>query len=318
MRRMRDEEMELSRRFHDRGGVEPEYGLAAGPVEGSSVNGYGVSGDSTNSYGVFGSSYHAAGVRGVSVNRPEGIGVSGYAPFGIGVHGQSVDRIGVLGISSNHTGVVGQSTRGAGVAGVSAEFEGLHAETRSGWAAAIAAINQNYDSNGAAIYAEKKGAVGHAGYFVGDVKVTRYLYARLVPTGADCAEDFDVTDATAVEPGAVLVVGGDGRLCQCSEPYDKRVVGVVSGAGGYEPGIVLDEQPRRRNRKPIALLGKVYCKVDANYAPIDVGDLLTTSGTLGHAMKTTDAKKAFGSVIGKSLGALTEGVGLIPILVALQ
>ena len=72
------------------------------------------------------------------------------------------------------------------------------------------------------------------------------------------------------------------------------------------------------NRKPIALLGKVYCKADAGYAPIEVGDLLTTSATPGHAMKATDAVKAFGAVIGKALRPLKEGQGLIPIMIALQ
>jgi hypothetical protein len=62
----------------------------------------------------------------------------------------------------------------------------------------------------------------------------------------------------------------------------------------------------------------VYCKVDAQYSPIEVGDLLTTSPTPGHAMKADDPLKAFGTVIGKALRPLSEGQGLIPILIALQ
>jgi hypothetical protein len=69
---------------------------------------------------------------------------------------------------------------------------------------------------------------------------------------------------------------------------------------------------------PVALVGKVYCKVDAQYASIEVGDLLTTSPTRGHAMKVTDPFKAFGSVIGKALHPLETGQGMIPILIALQ
>jgi hypothetical protein len=69
---------------------------------------------------------------------------------------------------------------------------------------------------------------------------------------------------------------------------------------------------------PLALLGKVFCKVDAQYSPIEVGDLLTTSPTIGHAMKADDPLKAFGSVIGKALRPLQAGRGMIPILVALQ
>ena len=69
---------------------------------------------------------------------------------------------------------------------------------------------------------------------------------------------------------------------------------------------------------PIALIGKVYCKVDTSYGAIEVGDLLTTSPTSGHAMKARDPLKAFGAVIGKALRSIENGAGLIPILVSLQ
>ena len=69
----------------------------------------------------------------------------------------------------------------------------------------------------------------------------------------------------------------------------------------------------------MALVGKVYCKVDAQDTPIEVGDMLTTSATKGHAMKAEDPMKAFGAVIGKALGSMPAAqTGLIPILVALQ
>jgi hypothetical protein len=96
------------------------------------------------------------------------------------------------------------------------------------------------------------------------------------------------------------------------------VAGVVSCAGEYRHGLVLDKHPSQEGRVPVALVGKVYCKVDAEYSSIEVGDLLTTSPTEGHAMKAADAVKAFGCVIGKALGGLKQGRGLIPILVALQ
>ena len=71
-------------------------------------------------------------------------------------------------------------------------------------------------------------------------------------------------------------------------------------------------------RMPIALIGKVYCKVDADFAVVHVGDLLTTSPTRGYAMKADDPQKAFGAVIGKALKSMSHGQGLIPILIALQ
>jgi hypothetical protein len=153
-----------------------------------------------------------------------------------------------------------------------------------------------------------------AGFFEGDVEVTGDI--RLA--NADCAEDFDVSGAVEVEPGTVMVLGHDGALSESQQAYDKRVVGVISGAGDYKPGIVLDKQQTSSNRQPIALMGKVFCKADAQFAAIEVGDLLTTSPTPGHAMKTSDPLKAFGAVIGKTLRPLGAGQGLIPILIALQ
>jgi hypothetical protein len=137
-------------------------------------------------------------------------------------------------------------------------------------------------------------------------------------TNADCAEDFDICETEQVEPGTVMVLGEEGVLYPSQQPYDKRVAGVISGAGDYKPGIVLDKQESSNTRKPIALLGKVYCKVDAQYGVIEVGDLLTTSPMPGHAMKAHDPLKALGAMLGKALRPLAEGQGLIPILIALQ
>jgi hypothetical protein len=137
-------------------------------------------------------------------------------------------------------------------------------------------------------------------------------------SAANCAVDFDVVDATVVEPGSVMVMEEDGRLRQSSQPYDKRAVGVVSGAKDTQPGIVLDRKSVTLGHKPIALMGKVFCNVDATIVPIEVGDLITTSPTVGHAMKADDHDKAFGAVIGKALSSLPSGKGLIPILITLQ
>ncbi len=121
-----------------------------------------------------------------------------------------------------------------------------------------------------------------------------------------------------IEPGTVMVLDDEGCLAQSREAYDKRVAGIVSGAGDYKPGLVLDKQLEQDHRVAIALMGKVFCKVDAQHAPIAVGDLLTTSPTAGHAMKATDVLSAFGAIIGKALRPLASGKGLIPVLVALQ
>jgi hypothetical protein len=135
---------------------------------------------------------------------------------------------------------------------------------------------------------------------------------------ADCAEEFDIAQSESVDPGTVVVLGEEGAVLPSHQAYDKRVAGIVSGAGDYQPALVLDRRPTGQNRLPIALMGKVYCKVDATYGPVEIGDLLTTSPTPGHAMKADDPMKAFGAVIGKALRPLLAGQGMIPVLVALQ
>lgn len=135
--------------------------------------------------------------------------------------------------------------------------------------------------------------------------------------GADCAELFEADDPSSIEPGTVVVVGEGERLSPCAEAYDRRVAGIVSGAGGLRPGVVLGSVASSQRRLPIALTGRAYCKADARFGAIEVGDLLTTSVTPGHAMKAAD-HRAFGAVIGKALRSLATGDGLIPVLVALQ
>ena len=140
----------------------------------------------------------------------------------------------------------------------------------------------------------------------------------IIIANADCAEDFEIASAEKIEAGMVMVFNDFGKLEQSTSPYDKRVAGVVSGDGNLKPGLVLGRKLGNKDMLPIALVGKVYCKVDADYESIGVGDLLTTSATLGYAMKASDPARSFGAVIGKALRSLKSGRDRIPILVALQ
>lgn len=88
--------------------------------------------------------------------------------------------------------------------------------------------------------------------------------------------------------------------------------------GGKDP-----EQPREQVKESqmgrmVTLGAYSFCKVDADIAPIETGDLLTTSPTPGHAQKVTDRAKAVGAIIGKALAPLASGKGKIPVLVTLQ
>ncbi|HXJ95678.1 MAG TPA: hypothetical protein VMT20_22780 [Terriglobia bacterium] len=262
----------------------------------------------TGGPGVFGQSEGTGELGGgvIGINKhlgdAAGPGVFGKSS-GTGVWGFSETWMGVFGITNSTTG-------GAGVFGKSDSGEGVRGESASTQHGAVVGVNTN--AAGVGVYG-KGGRL--AALFEGHVEVTGDI--RLANAG-DCAEDFDIAAADSVEPGTVMVLGEQGSLHQGRQAYDKRVAGVISGAGNFKPGIVLDKQESQLNRKPLALLGKVYCKVDAGYAPIQVGDLLTTSPTPGHAMKADDPLRAFGSVIGKALRPLPSGQGLIPILIALQ
>lgn len=140
----------------------------------------------------------------------------------------------------------------------------------------------------------------------------------IILRNADTAENFDIAEAVRVKPGMVMTLNEIGKIIPSSTPYDKKVVGVVAGAGDHRPGIIMDNKGDSSKRIPVSVLGKVACKADATQAPIDVGDLLTTSQIVGHAMKATDQKKSFGSIIGKALSPLAEGLGFVDILVTLQ
>ena len=69
---------------------------------------------------------------------------------------------------------------------------------------------------------------------------------------------------------------------------------------------------------PVALTGRVYAMVDTIYGSVEPGDLLTTSDTPGHARKVTDPARAQGAILGKAMTPLSEGKGLVLVLVALQ
>lgn len=135
---------------------------------------------------------------------------------------------------------------------------------------------------------------------------------------ADCAEEFEVLPWVAAEPGTVMALGEGGALRPTRQAHERAVVGVVSGAGSYKPGIVLDRQPGQGHRRPIALMGKTWVKVTDEGGPIAIGDLLTSAGTEGHAMRAGDPARCFGAVIGKAIAPHAAGSGLIPMLIALQ
>lgn len=140
--------------------------------------------------------------------------------------------------------------------------------------------------------------------------------------GADLSEQFDVrSDDDVIEPGSVVSIdpAAAGDLRVSARAYDRRVAGIISGAGGVRPGMLMGQRGSEADgQHPVALTGRVYCKVDASYGAIEPGDLLTTSDTPGHAMKVTDHARATGAILGKAMTALESGRGQVLVLVSLQ
>jgi hypothetical protein len=154
-----------------------------------------------------------------------------------------------------------------------------------------------------------------------DVAGTAMCEILKITGGSDMAEPFDVKETDVVKAGMVLSIDSEnpGKLKISQKAYDRCVAGIVSGAGGIEPGMLMAQSGTVADGDyPVALTGRVYCWADASYGKIQPGDLLTTSDTPGHSMKAADYNKAQGAVLGKAMTKLEEGRGLVLVLVTLQ
>jgi hypothetical protein len=185
-----------------------------------------------------------------------------------------------------------------------------------GWGSGNSYGVKAYSQNSAAIYASTA-VEGETGW---GLLTPNYIRAKgsQFPT-ADVAEYMPATDD--VSPGTVMIISDDGKLTESTTAYDTRVAGIVS----TEPGVLLGSKDTGNpGEEQIAIGGRVPCKVDATKAPIHAGDLLTTSDLPGHAMKAEpdiiNGKKYYpdGTVLGKAMGTLENGTGVIEVLVTLQ
>lgn len=165
---------------------------------------------------------------------------------------------------------------------------------------------------------------------VGDIKSSTTITAgtdlsaavvEIRGSGNDVAETFKV-NAEHVEPGMVVSIDpkNPGELTLCSEANDRKVAGIISGAGDLHTGIHLGDIPNTEaGEQAVALTGRVWCWVDtAMTGPVNPGDSLTTSTTPGHAMKVLDYNLSQGAMIGKAMTSLESGRGLVLVLVSLQ
>jgi len=209
---------------------------------------------------------------------------SGTADDGIEISGVKTDRIRIGGLSSSADGI----------AMMDGSFHtGLY--VRNG---VIGVHIINDDPTHTALKVEGETLL------CGDLHVTGTVTAD----GSDLAEYFTTEPC---EAGDVMVIdrNADKRLIKSTQPYDYRVVGVVSS----NPGFALGED--EENKKLVALLGQVECKVTTENGAISPGDLLVTSSKPGYLMRGDINKIKPGMIIAKALEKLEEGEGKILVLV---
>lgn len=129
-----------------------------------------------------------------------------------------------------------------------------------------------------------------------------------------------VETAVPLAPGTVVIVDplNPNSVQTASRAYDTRVAGAVS----QQPGLLLGEPGD--TKAMVAQSGRVRVKSDAQYGAIKIGDLLVTSPTPGHAMRSRPMRVGKetlhrpGTLLGKALEALPRGKGQILVLLTLQ
>jgi hypothetical protein len=157
-------------------------------------------------------------------------------------------------------------------------------------------------------------------HVVGNVRVDGTITGATV-IGAvyqDVAEWVPAT--TKMTPGTVVVMNPDksNEVMASGHAYDTMVAGVVSA----QPGILLGVAGEAKEQ--VATTGRVRVRVDARQSPVRIGDLLVTSDEPGTAMKSIPVELSGiamhrpGTIIGKALEPLADGVGEILVLLSLQ
>lgn len=281
-----------------RGEAPAGVGMAGHTDDGYGVYGYDGGGTQARGYGGYFYSENGTGAFGYSNGAlsPQNAwapGLSGYSANGVGVFGQSNSA------ATYMSGVRGENT-GTGFGGYFTSENGvpLKAETRNG------------PGNAFEIGAPFGGDL----VFRVDMDGNVFADGPYSSAGADVAELLPAADG--LEPGDVLVVGADGVLTRSSKAYQPTVVGVYSTKPSLIGGV--REGESQDGKAPLAIVGVVPVKVSAENGPISAGDLLTTAGIPGHAMRCAEVELCFGRSLGKALEDLPAGTGTIQALITLQ
>jgi len=268
----------------------PSFGVRG--VAGSSTCS-GVKGEASNgnggvigspSYGVFGSSVSQDGVGGQSEHqhgvhaRSSGTGISGSAMFA-----SSISGIAIWGETRSSDTVFGGVNKGTG-------------RLINMWAGSGGEYNRFYVTNSGEVYAD------------GGFHSFKSGYAEFM--------SVDGGEKDLMENGDVVAIDINGKLRRTVEAYQPTVIGVYTENAGMaiRPP---ENKADTDNRVPVALMGIVSVKATDENGPIRPGDLLVSSKTPGHAMRA-GGKAPQGTIFGKALSPLAEGVGVIRVVLSLQ
>jgi hypothetical protein len=266
------------------------------------------------------------------------IGIEGLASSAdgnvIGVDGVtfSDQGIGVLGNRTNPTasGFGGGGVRGQTSAANFAFTYGTAGVATAATGSSVGILGQTYSPNGTAGFFANVaggniliGGIGQPATWVFRVDGTGRVFADggFQPNGADFAESMAVAgDRSEYEAGDLLAIDptANRRVALAHEPYSTLVAGIYSTRPGMLGSVRKADDPAPTGDIPLAVVGIVPCKVTTENGLIQVGDLLVTSSTVGHAMKGTDRSRMLGAVVGKALERLAKGTGVIQVLVTLQ
>ena len=133
----------------------------------------------------------------------------------------------------------------------------------------------------------------------------------------DYAEILDLATREGIRAGSVVAWDPDASgLVPASGSNARRVVGVISGAGKFRPGMVIGSREDGSKDFPVAVSGVVYVRVSGEAGSVEPGDLLVPSSAAGVGMRAADPRGTAGTVFGKALEPWSgAGEGLVLMLV---
>jgi len=283
----------------------------------------------------------SADAHGVTVSSQGGTAVRVTSASSTGVWAESGDARNVY-VPTSKTAIVGRgedrgvfggTTMGSGVEGMSDSGAGVRGRSTSGYGG-------YFVSDWRGLYAANLSGKAYDAWFGGDVGI--YVQGTVVAAGVNVSGDIVSSGAKTGYVVEVAVNGGPDAL----EPGDVvEIVGVSDPVVGEIPVPVVRRVTQAGSTRVLGvadcrfdpLLGRFgegadacvvapgeylgvvtlgayrVVKADATGGEIAPGDLLVASAIPGHVQRSDDPGP--GCLVGKALGALQEGVGLIAVFV---